>query len=131
MTVHELLFLLLLAFCNSLIIIGWNKATDFELSKEGYDSIDYFVKNKLTCWEDSIEKGITDKMIFWKLRFWSLKYFGSFWSKPLFTCPTCMSSVHSTYFYWAIMPFTLHSLMVYPFYVIGLAGMVSIINNYA
>lgn len=125
---QEVLFFLLLAFANSLIIIGWNKATYFDADEETLKFIE--TNMVFSNWKEYIEKKTHERMIFWKLRFWCLRYVGNFWSKPLLTCPTCMASVHSIYFFWLIMPFTLHSLIVYPLYVLGLAGVTSIVNNY-
>jgi hypothetical protein len=116
----EILILLLLAFVNSLVIIGWNKATEFDYER----GVVNFAGDKPNIEEDS-------KMILWKLRYYAINKIGYFWSKPLFTCCTCMASVHSTYIYWAALPLDLHSLVVYPIYILGLAGMVTIINNHA
>jgi hypothetical protein len=49
--------------------------------------------------------------------------------KPLYDCPTCMASVHSTYIFWAAYPFTLESLILYPFYILALAAMATVINR--
>ena len=130
MTRIELIYLFLIALANSFVIIGWNKATYFEYESEALSDSFKSMKD-LTCWEKGLKKSFKGKMIFWQLRYYSLKYIGDFWSKPLFTCCTCMASFHSLYFYWAIMPFDLHSLIIYPFYIVGLAGVVSVVNNYA
>lgn len=123
----ELIYLFCLAVCNALIIIGWNKATYFEWNEKELRA--YSVADRY--FYSTARSSITDKMVLWKLRYYAEKYLGEFWSKPFFTCPTCMASVHSTYFYWAVMPFTLHSLIIYPFYIVGLAGLTSIINNHS
>lgn len=39
------------------------------------------------------------RMAFWKLKRWSLKNLGMFWSKPVCTCPICMASLHSIIIY--------------------------------
>jgi len=101
--------LLCLALFNALVIVGINKATYYE----------------------QIKTKITDKMILWRLRYWAVNRFGEFWSKPLFTCPPCMASVHSTYIFWAFMPFELTSLLIYIVYIPLLAGVTAIVNNYS
>ena len=136
MTTEEILFILLVAFANSLIIIGVNKSTYFDFNDDllrgVFGSASFTGKFEYRKYRKAAaQTAIDDKMIFWKLRYWSLKYLGELASKPLFTCPPCMASFHSLYFYWLIMPFTLQSLIAYPFYILGLAGMVSIVNNYA
>lgn len=39
------------------------------------------------------------KNIFWKVKYFSLKYLGEFLAKPICTCPICMSSIHSIIIY--------------------------------
>lgn len=129
MSAPDILFMFVVALFNSLVIIGWNKATYFYAEKDTLDYIEAMRIGKHTCWESQVYKGISDKMIFWKLRFWSIKFLGEFWSKPLFTCPTCMASVHSTYVFWSFMPWTMASLCVYPLYILMLSGMVTYINS--
>lgn len=131
MTTADIIYLLLLALVNSFVIIGWNKATYFEWDEKQLKAYSvgerYFYANA--------KNAIIEKMIFWKLRYWSLKYVGEFLSKPLFTCPTCMASVHSFYIYWPVMllsPFTLLQIaLIYPVYILVLAGVASVVNNYA
>lgn len=114
MNSNEIASLLLMAFANSFVIIGWNRATYFEWAEGSFTEINH-----------------ETKMIFWKLRYWGQYYFYPFWNKPLFTCPTCMSSFHSIYVYWLIQPPTIHSLIIYPIYILLLAGMVTLINSFA
>lgn len=109
-----------MALANSLVIFGINKATAFEFCHQDDRELDF-------CDEDGIDKD--SKMVLYRFRLWSLQSFGEFWSKPLFTCPPCMASVHSTYFYWMLMPPTQESLVVYPLYVLGLSGLVALINS--
>lgn len=42
------------------------------------------------------------RMILWKVKKWSLKNLGTLWSKPVCTCPACMSSLHGVPFYIAL-----------------------------
>ena len=112
------LFLLLVGFINSLVIFGVNKATHFEYCHP--DDTEEYCKNGID---------LDSRMILYRLRLWSLKHIGEFWSKPLFTCPPCMASVHSTYIYWFAMPFNIQSLAIWPFYILMLSGLVSLINS--
>ena len=74
-------------------------------------------------------------MILWWIRFYSLKYIGLKWSKPIITCPTCMASLHSIYFYWLLVyPYAfnsnlIQSICVYPLYILALAGLNSYITS--
>lgn len=107
-----------LIWANSRLIFGVNEATSFEYNTD-----------------DNPELGIVpgSEMILYKIRKWSLEYLGKFWSKPLFTCPTCMASVHSIYVYWpvTILLFGFHVELIYFYvvYVLALAGHVSKMNN--
>lgn len=100
-----------LLFFNCLYIYGVHIATEFEYRNES--------RSELGADEKS-------KMILWRLRFLSLKYLGPFYSKPLFTCPPCMASVHSSYFFWPVIIYLqgFHSeqLFLYVLYVGVLAG---------
>jgi len=60
------------------------------------------------------------------------------WRMPFYDCPTCMASVHSTYFYWGayllLTSFDYNiniwvALLVYPAYITALAAMATIIYN--
>ncbi len=111
--VNELLFISVLLLINAFVIIGWNRATYFE-----------------TEMENTYEVIISDsKMILWKLRYWFEYNFGEWAAKPFFSCTTCMASVHSIYVYWLFMPLTIHSLIIYPIYILSLAGLATYINN--
>lgn len=106
----ELIYMMILLIFNSFVIFGWYKCTYYELNEFGY------------VIEDS-------KMVFWRLNYFCSKYISEWWMKPLFTCPICMASVHSTYVYWIFMPQTFDSLIIYPVYVLALAGFNSYLNN--
>jgi hypothetical protein len=66
------------------------------------------------------------KMALWWIKFQSLKHLGEFWSKPFCTCPPCMASLHSLW-YWVFLPFTTQYLIVYPIYILALCGMMKLI----
>jgi hypothetical protein len=77
-----------------------------------------FGLNKITSY-NVIDGKIEDKMVAWRLRYWAIKYLGEFFSTPLFLCCTCMASVWGTAFY---VIFTEFNIVLYPFYLIILAG---------
>ena len=112
------MMILEMALINALVIFGFNKATQFDYCHPE-DTGDH-CKNGVD---------MDSRMILWKVRFYCLKYFGQFWSKPLVTCPPCMASFHSLYIYWMVFPLTYWNLMYYPLYVLILSGLVSLINS--
>src|SRR5947207_9397678 len=67
------------------------------------------------------------KMALWWVKYYSLKVFGEFWSKPFCTCPPCMSSLHSLWF-WLFFPFNAQFLVLYIFYVFSLCGLMKLIT---
>lgn len=104
----ELLILFFIA--NILGIWGFYAASDVEF----YD-------------DDRPELGVREdsKMILWRLKVWTVKNLGYFWGKPVCLCPTCMSSLHSTYWYLLLLfltGFPTPLLIFYPYYVFALAG---------
>ena len=66
------------------------------------------------------------KMALWWVKYYSLKYLGEFWSKPVCTCPPCMASLHSLWF-WFFFPFSLKMLVVYLMYMLALCGTMRLI----
>lgn len=96
---------------NALAIWGFHIATDVEMLDDDYPEHGY--KN-------------SSKMILWKVKVWSLKHLGYFWSKPVCLCPPCMSSLHSTYFYLFFLyltGFSFQWILFYPMYVLVLTGL--------
>lgn len=112
------MMILEIAFINALIIFGFNKATQFDYCHPD-DTGDH-------C-KDGVD--MDSRMILWRVRYFCLKYFGHFLSKPLVTCPPCMASFHSIYVYWMVFPMTVSSLLYYPLYILLLSGLVSLINS--
>lgn len=116
--VYILPLLLTFLILNSIAIFGVNVATEYDVEVvEGYESKTEVIKHP---------------MIAWRLRYYSIKYFGEFYSKPLFTCPPCMASVHSTYFYaffLSLIGFSWQWLLFYPLYVLILCGLNFIISS--
>lgn len=58
--------------------------------------------------------------LLWKLPEWI--------KKPLYDCPTCMASVHSTYVYWYNYNLSTHNVLVYVIYVFALSALSTVIN---
>lgn len=115
-----IVFLSLLAFFNAILIIGlYNSATyDYCHELDCEDGHDY-------CDDKCIDN--YSKMVLYKFRYYSIKYLGDFWSKPVITCPICMASLHSTYIYWNAIDFSVQSLLLYPLYILFLSGMINVI----
>jgi hypothetical protein len=117
---QELLFFFILAIFNSLLIIGLYNSSMYD-----YCHPDDCLDHVESCDDKCIDK--YSKMILWRLRYYSVKILGEFWSKPIITCPKCMASFHSIYIYWMVVDFNLFTLISYPLYVLFLSGMVTII----
>lgn len=105
--------LLLLGLINSLIIFGFYEATAYDTKRGKYDQ----ENSNILGW--FAFKG--DKLLPYLLR------------EPLWDCRLCMSSFHSLYIYWGYMWITDElvwtSLIVYPAYVLMLAGINAIIMS--
>ena len=123
----SLIALPILLIVNSLMIQGLYRSSTFEWKT--------IVMNNLSS--KQMKLSLIDKqfnMLLWWVRYYSLKYIGKKWSKPIITCPTCMASLHSTYFYWIVgYPYFAHSLIMavvlYPMYVLALAGLNTFITS--
>lgn len=67
------------------------------------------------------------KMAFWWVKFYSLKWLGPFLSKPICTCPPCMASLHSLWF-WMFFDFSPQMLAVFILYMLALCGLMKMIT---
>jgi hypothetical protein len=119
--------LILLLILNSFYIIGLFHSAMFE-----WKSNFMYKPNRKNMRIENIDSQYN--MILWRVRYYSLKYIGDKWSKPVITCPTCMSSLHSTYFYfgyayWQNQINLIETFVIYPFYVLMLAGINTFIMN--
>jgi hypothetical protein len=104
---HLLIYFLIL---NAVGIWGFHIATEVDFLDDEYP-------------DHGIVKD--SKMILWWVKYWSVKKLGWFWSKPICTCPACMSSIHSTYFYaffLYLVNFQTIWIAFYPMYILILAG---------
>lgn len=119
----------IVCFANSFLIIGFNRACQYEV----YENDQHFVRDNKVC---QINKGKIQedsKMILWRVKYLSEKYLGKFWSKPVYSCVTCMASLHG------VLPFVLTSylttglsyigIVYWMFYTLVLAGFSTVVND--
>lgn len=50
-------------------------------------------------------------------------------SKPLYMCIPCMGSIWGTLVFWLTQPFTLQSLITWPFYCLALCGLGKLLTS--
>lgn len=124
------LFLLgisLLLVLSSFMIIGVNRATSFSYHPDAMAAIDYLPEG---CDENGVLND--SKMLLWRVRFYSLKYFGEFWSKPVCTCVKCMASLYSV-FYWPVLlyfyPYNWQFIVIYLLYIPALSAFTEWLDN--
>jgi len=108
--------LLLLLLFNSLVCLGFYQACVYEDATRQVD------KGGFLNVETYKEKGLL----------WFIPYSfntAPWWiRKPIYECLPCMASAHS-YVYWIFMDPTTKNLMVYPVYILALAGMNLILDQ--
>lgn len=68
-------------------------------------------------------------MILGKLATWTEYYLPEWLNKPLWACPYCMSSIHSTYIFIPLALQIDNSFAWWPVYIIALCGITSITYN--
>jgi len=111
---------LILLVLNSWYIYGLWFSAQFEFRNDTQYAINM---DKFTM--EDVDRDST--MILWRLRYYSLKYFGEYWSKCIIICPPCMASVHSFYVYWAVRPVQsqglLTEIVAYIAYAFALSGL--------
>lgn len=111
--------LLLLALANSLAIIGIYESVQYKighktvLGSQGYKKVEYF----------------KHKMIFWRVKYYGDKWFGEYWTKPFYNCCTCMASIHGTWFFVGALYLGLVNPIIYPAYILIVAGLTTAIVN--
>ncbi len=96
-------------FLVSMFIFGLNFACDYEESEAFKQNGHY--------------------NLLWKLKFWSLKYIGEFWTRPLLTCPVCMASFWTTIAY-AYYYFGNYNIIEWLVLVVVVAGFNRILKNF-
>lgn len=74
-----------------------------------------------------------EDMILEKVKLWSDKNLGEFWSKPVYACPSCMPSLHGlipfliTYSF--MFDFSLMTFFYWAFYTLSLSGETTYLNE--
>ena len=107
--------LLALVLICSAISTGFYAACQFD-GDEAYDEADPFMRKNWPRPNDS------QKMIFWWVRYYGGRFLGKYWSKPIYSCLTCMGSFHS------IAPVALYchyygvSFIIWPFIALATVG---------
>lgn len=105
---------------NAFAIIGFNRACQYEEAE-----IKPFKK------VEPVNE--SSKMIFWRVKYYSEMYLGEFWSKPVYSCSTCMASLHGIipFFVTATMTTELGLVTVayWAFYTLVLSGVATYINE--
>ncbi len=104
----SLLIFTVVLIANSFYCIGFNRSCQYDEQANEY-------------------------MILWRVKKYSEKWLGQFWSKPVCGCVTCMASLHG------VIPFLLTEMAVnglsadsiyrWVFYTVILAGLNSFINE--
>lgn len=104
----SIIIFVLIGVVNSFYCIGFNRACQYDAQSNEY-------------------------MVLWRVKYLSDKYLGEFWSKPVYSCPTCMASLHG------VIPFLIaeaavngigvDSLYRWVFYTVSLAGLTSFLNE--
>jgi hypothetical protein len=73
------------------------------------------------------------KMILWRVKKWCDKNLSVFMSKPVYSCPTCMASVHGVLPFWitylTLCDFSFIAIPLWLFYTGVLSGYTTIINE--
>ncbi len=96
--------LFILCLINAFVIIGFHESTAYQQGLKGYSLDDSNLLGFIAYWGD--------KILPW------------FFTKPLWNCPLCMSSLWSVW-YW-VFPRN-HDWIEYIFYIFALAGIVHIL----
>ena len=121
MDLFTLLTVFGLLLLNSLWIIGL------------YNSCDYESKEEIYINPADTTQNYTKKVFISKQLLWWVKYYTRHWpwwiTKPLYSCCSCMASIHGTLFIVLFMPFTVETLIIAPFYVGALAGLNQLVAN--
>lgn len=113
---------LLLLWVNAFAIVGFYISTRYNVHPQGKKNED-----GADCY--GIMKH--DKMVLWFVRYYSLKWFGEWYSKPVCECVRCMSSLHSIIPFVTYCLYTGHygALLFYPFYILALITVVSLLQT--
>jgi hypothetical protein len=113
----------LIIVANAFAIIGFHMACQYESEQT---VIDGYLCNGVKP---------ESRMVFWRVGYYSDRWLGDFWSKPVYSCPTCMASLHG------LLPFLITyyllgcydgnvfiMILQYIFYTLSLSGVVTYVN---
>lgn len=120
--IEPIILFIILILINSIEIIGFHAVTYFEYNQH---AIGFGGKTERVPFEES-------KMFLWKIKYWSEKYLGEFWSKPVCNCPPCMASLHSLavwFFIYVLVPFHPILIPLHILYIFCLCGSVKLITS--
>lgn len=125
----SLIIFSIVCFANSFLIIGFNRACQYEV----YENDQHFVRDNKVC---QINKGAIvedSKMILWRVKWFCDQYIGHFWSKPIYSCCTCMASLHGLFPFLITASlttgFSYMSILHCFFYMLTLGGFATIVND--
>jgi len=105
---------LLIGLLNCFVIIGFHMAVQYqwnERTKIGGRWVEGYIT------QDS-------RNILWFVK-WHTRKFPVWITKPLYDCPRCMATIHSTYIYFLFG----QPLIYYPVYILMLSGMIEIVTR--
>ena len=120
--------ILILLIFNSLFIFGVYKLTWYQAQ---------VMVNEPTKELFTLVPTVTNRELLWFISFYGKKWFGYETMKPICLCPSCMSSVWGSIFFWVaiftkfvICATVLQIGFLYIAYVIALCGLNHIISRY-
>lgn len=111
--------LIILLILNSLYIIGFYNAVDYDRT-----TVDDWSNDKLQQ-----KEAIINKQFLWFIAYYT-NWLPQLIKTPLYDCIKCMASIHSLYIYWAVYDFTLINLFIYFFYIFALSGLNALYEKY-
>lgn len=126
----KLIIFALVWYFNAHAIVGFNRACQYQTTE---------VDENLNTEEGSVKmvpRGTIipeTKMFLWRVKKWCDENVGMFWSKPIYSCCTCMPSLHGAlpflitcYF---ITGFSLWTFPFWLFYTLSLSGYTTYLNE--
>lgn len=120
-----LIELLIIGLINCMAIIGFHLAVQFR-----YTEYAYFPPMPVK----------ETKNILWFIKYFGDNHLSAFWRKPIYDCPRCMASIHSTYVYFPLVPLlklndylptfiVSPDIYLYPVYILFLSGLIEIVTR--
>lgn len=123
----------LIAWANAYEIIAFNRACQYE----SYETDEHVLVDHKVVMKKKGEVKEGTQMFLWRVKYYSDKWLGKFWSKPIYSCPTCMASAHG------ILPFIFAGFLTMPhekvfttpiffawiFYTLVVSGIATLMNE--